>query len=255
MQVHIPPTQAWPLPHSGPLPQVQVPAVQESALVASHATQLTPFTPHFASVGIAHVVPVQQPAAQDAVSQTQAPPTHASPAPHGGPLPHSQAPLAEHPSAFVASQATHALPPEPHAFSDRPLHVGPEQHPLAHICVQPEQAPALQLCPAGQLAHAAPPLPHVPALSPDWHALPAQHPGHEAGSHTHAPLRHSWPAAHAGPEPQVHAPDDEHPSAVAGSHAPHAAPGAPHVLGDSVVHTPPLQQPPGQDVASHAHAP
>lgn len=78
MQVHAPPTHAWPSAQSGPLPQVHVPSVHESDLAESHARQETPFTPQLEIVvGVLHVAPWQQPAGQEAASQTHEPPTHA----------------------------------------------------------------------------------------------------------------------------------------------------------------------------------
>jgi hypothetical protein len=144
----------------------------------------------------------------------------------------------------------------PHAVRDLALHVGPEQHPVVHVCVQPEHAPEAQVWPAGQLAQVLPPLPHTPSTFPGWQTSFAQQPvGHEAGSHTHLPLRHCCPAAQGPPEPHAQAPAGEHWSVVNGSHAPHVPPGAAHVVGVSGVHTVPVQQPAGQDVASQAHAP
>jgi len=53
----------------------------------------------------------------------------------------------------------------------------------------------------------------------------------------------------------VHAPADEHPSDVSAGQVPQAAPAGPQVFSDSGVQMVPLQQPLGQDVASHLHAP
>jgi hypothetical protein len=85
---------------------------------------------------------------------------------------------------------------------------------------------------------------------------PAQQPsGHDARSQTHAPPLHSSPAPHANPLPQVHAPDDEHPSAP-GPQGEHAAPAVPHADADRVVHVGPVQHPPGQDdELQFVHAP
>jgi len=78
VQVHAPPTHAWPCAQSGPLPQVHVPSLHESDLAASHAKQETPFTPQLDMTGVVlHVVPWQHPAGQEAASQTHEPPTHA----------------------------------------------------------------------------------------------------------------------------------------------------------------------------------
>jgi len=148
----------------------------------------------------------------------------------------------------------HAAPSIPHAVNDRELHVGPEQQPVPQVCVHPEHAPAAQFSPAGQLAHALPPLPQTASALPGWQTFPAQQPdGHERGSHTHAPFRHCWPDPHAAPAPHTHAPASEHPSAVSDGQLPHKIPGGPQVITDSGVHTNPLQQPSGQEVASQRH--
>jgi hypothetical protein len=253
VQVQVPLTHAWPSAHSVPPPHVQAPLVQASDLAGSQVEQAMPFTPQVVVDGMVHVVPpAQHPVGHDAASQTHAPPTHACPAAHGAPLPHRHSPMAEHPSAFVASHATHASPPKPHAVGDRALHVGPEQQPVAHIWVQPEQAPAVQVSPAGHAAHALPALPQAPALFPGWQLLPAQQPDpHEMASHTHAPFRHCCPEAHDAPVPQVHSPAVEHPSDVSGAQVPQVPPGGAHVFSESGVQMVPLQQPLGQDVASH----
>jgi hypothetical protein len=235
---------------------VHTPSLQASALVASHATQAPPPTPQALGVGgVVHAPAVQHPPGHDAALQTQAPPTHACPGPHGALPPHWHCPVAEQPSDVIVSQATHPTPPVPHAAKDSVLHVGPEQHPAVHVIVQPEQAPAVHACPAGHGAHVLPPLPHMPSIVPGRHIGPTQQPGHEAASHTQVPLRHCWPDPHARTDPQVHAPAAEHPSAIARLHAPHVAPGAPQVFTENGVHASPLQQPSGHDVASHTHEP
>jgi hypothetical protein len=100
-----------------------------------------------------------------------------------------------------------------------------------------------------------PPVPHC-AADGDWHAPLAQQPfGHEAASHTHDPLWHSRPAAHAGPLPHVHTPADEHPSAF-GPHAVHPVPPGPHVLAVRVVlQTDPVQHPVGHAWLQPVHVP
>ncbi len=59
--------------------------------------------------------------------------------------------------------------------------------------------------------------------------------------------------AHEGPLPHWHAPPAEHVSALAGSQGVHDPPPTPHWEGEGIVHVVPLQQPPGQDIASQTH--
>jgi hypothetical protein len=94
-QTHWLPRQRWPLAQAAPAPQPQTPfAAQRSARWASQATQVPPSLPHAPEVGLGlQVVPWQQPA-QDAESQTQAPPEHRCPATHGAPAPHAHWPVA-----------------------------------------------------------------------------------------------------------------------------------------------------------------
>jgi hypothetical protein len=88
-------------------------------LPASQALHAAPFAPQLPSDGTVQVLPLQQPVGHDVASQAQAPPTQRWPLPHAGPLPHVHAPAGEQVSAFVASQAMHALAPTPHALSER----------------------------------------------------------------------------------------------------------------------------------------
>jgi hypothetical protein len=105
-----------------------------------------------------------------------------------------------------------------------------------------------------QVWHALPLFPHVGKLAPSVHELPLQQPPvHEFASQVQAPPTHSCPAVHWVPPPQVQvlplqpSPVDPHPKQACAP-VPHcAAEGASHVL--------PLQQPFGQEVASHVHAP
>jgi hypothetical protein len=154
----------------------------------AHAVQLAPAAPHelFDSDPYASHAPaaVQQPAGQEAASQTHCPVA----------LLHS----------WPATQALHVAPPAPHepfdsfpsASHDDPLQQPPHDEP-PH-----EQTPLEQVSPLPHALHAAPAVPHSPAVSDaqGTQVLPLQHPcGHEVASHTHAPvaLLHSWPATHA----------------------------------------------------------
>ena len=119
-QVHRPLSQRWPPAHAADDPHAHVPsAAQRLALDGSQALQAPPLTPQLASEGVVQTLPVQQPFAHDVASQVQAPPTQCWPLPHAGPLPQAHAPASEQLSAFVESQALHALAPIPHALSDR----------------------------------------------------------------------------------------------------------------------------------------
>jgi len=94
--------------------------------------------------------------------------------------------------------------------------------------------------------------PPVPQLCSDGalQVVPAQQPfGHELWSHTHAPPTQRWPLAHAWPPgPHTHAPPTQR-SAVAGLHAAHTAPPAPHAPADGELQLLPLQQPFGHESA------
>lgn len=257
-QTHAPAWQTWPGAHSLPPPQVQVPPVHASARVVSHAAHATPAAPQPEMEGAAHVVPfTQQPPGQDAALHTQAPPRHCWPAPHTGPMPHWQVPMALQRSAPAGLHATQASPPKPHAPAERELHVGPEQHPVAHVAAHPVHVPAEQLSPPGQLSHMLPPLPQAPLVLPGWHALPEQQPvAHEVPSQTHAPLRQRCPTTQAPPPPHVHLPAAEQASALPGVQAAQLAPAVAQAASAKGVHTPcEEQQPSGQDVASQAHTP
>ncbi len=81
--------------------------------------QAAPLTPQLPTDGTVQTLPVQQPFGHDVASQVHAPPEQRWPLPHAGPLPHAHAPASEQVSAFVASQAMHAMAPSPHALSDR----------------------------------------------------------------------------------------------------------------------------------------
>jgi hypothetical protein len=157
----------------------------------------------------------------------------------------------------MGSHLTHAAPPKLHAVGERELHVGPEQHPVAHVCEQPVHAPPLHISPAGQLAHADPPLPHAPTSLPVSHccALLQQPVGHDVGSHTQVPFRHRFPVAHALPVPHMHAPPTQ-PSDDPAVHGEQVRPPVPQAVTDGGVHVWFVsQQPLAQDAASHTHWP
>jgi hypothetical protein len=257
LQVHAPPTHAWPCAHSAPPPHEQEPVVQPSERSVSQAWHAAPPVPQVDSVAARQVTPFwQQPVAHDAALHTHLPATHCWPCTHGLPVPHAHSPIALQLSAATVLHATQASPPKPHALVERALHVGPEQQPVAHVAAHPVQTPFMQLSPPGQLAHALPPLPQAPPVLPGWHVLPEQHPvAHDVPSHTQEPLRQRWPTTHAAPVPHMHAPLAEHESAAATVQIPHFMPGAPQLDSDSAVHAPFMQQPVGHDVASQVHTP
>ena len=84
----------------------------------------------------------------------------------------------------------------------------------------------------------------MPCVLPASQVARLQHPAQlDMSSQTQVPPRHRCPDVHAIPVPHVHAPPDEHPSAVA-PHDWHCEPPVPHaspVAGE--VHTLPVQHP------------
>jgi len=107
----------------------------------------------------------------------------------------------------------------------------------------------------GQVEQLDPPEPQAMSEPPDMQAPPKQQPvGHDVPSQTHAPFTHRWPLAHAGPVPQVHVPLLAQVSVVP-PQVLHDPPWLPQVVSVCASQMPPLQQPPGHDVALHVHAP
>jgi hypothetical protein len=179
LHTQLPPTQACPMAHCWPEPQLQLPPAQESARPDAQPMHVAPLPPHWVVVGIVHVVPAQHPLGHEVALHTQAPLTHSWPAPHGAPVPQAHAPAVEQVSD-LESHETHALPPVPHALIPRELQLGPEQHPVGQLFAQPEHVPfALHVSPLGQLAHELPPLPHWLSALPASQTLPLQHPVHD----------------------------------------------------------------------------
>jgi hypothetical protein len=142
-------------------------------------------------------------------SQTQARFKHLWPTGHAGPVPQLQAPAEEQLSVTRGVQALHALPLEPHAASDKGVHVAPWQQPLGHDVASQMQTPAIQCWPGLHgaprphlqtpsdaqvsasielhLTHVAPFAPHASGAR-TVHADPAQQPsGHDVASHTQSP--------------------------------------------------------------------
>ena len=121
----------------------------------------------------------------------------------------------------------------------------PLQQPFGQVWASHEHVPVVvSQTPFAQLAQSAPPAPHLVADSEAYamHVPPRdavqQPPGHDVASQTQVPLAllHSWPALQL----------------------PQAAPPVPHwplVSLPNGTQVLPLQQPFGQEVASHTHAP
>jgi hypothetical protein len=153
-------------------------------------------------------------------------------------------------------QLTQVAPAVPHVVADWVWQVVPEQQPPGQlVALHPLHAPPVQLSPEGHIAHVPPPAPQAVMLFPGWQVLPWQQPvEHEAAVQMHEPPEQTCPAAHAAAPPQVHAPVDEQPSAVA-PHAMHAAPFVPHVPADGVVQVGPEQHPVGHEAAVHVQMP
>ena len=109
-----------------------------------------------------------------------------------------------------------------------------------------------------QLAQATPFFPHLLFAVPGRQVVAlAQHPvAQPAALQTQIPPTHDRPVAHGTPAtPHWQRPDDMQPSAVTGSQAAHAAPGAPQVARARAVQAPAEQHPVGQEAASQTQAP
>jgi hypothetical protein len=163
----------------------------------------------------------------------------------------------------VGSHVPQAPPAVPQVVVEAALHTFPAQQPVGHEVALQTQTPATHSDP---VPHAGPvPQPHVPPVQlsataelhvvqppppvphavgrATLHTLPAQQPvGHDVALHTHAPPTQACPAPHAAPVPHLHAPPLQV-SEIAGSHARHAEPAAPHAVVLGVVQTEPAQQP------------
>jgi hypothetical protein len=108
---------------------------------------------------------------------------------------------------------------------------------------------------ASHAAHVDPASPQVASVRA-WQTFPAQQPlGHDVASQTHRPETQRWPPAHAGPEPQAQLPPVVQASALVASQAEQSAPPLPQLATDGRLHTPPMQQPFGHELASQMHAP
>ena len=125
-----------------------------------------PPIPHSGNIGgDSQVLSEQHPLGQDAGLQTQEPPLHAWPAPHGEPEPHLQEPPTQ--LSALMPQLVQAPPPVPHAEGvGGDVQVDPEQQPtgqldeLHPVHTPPEHDPGLQS------EHVAPPVPQSPGVLP-----------------------------------------------------------------------------------------
>ncbi len=120
-QVQTPFRQCRPGVQGALVPQTQSPeALHPLAATGSQDWHVKPAEPHADSECISHVLVLllQQPSGHELPSHTHCPATHSCPATHRGPPPQVQVPDAEHPSAFLASQAKHTLPPAPHVAAE-----------------------------------------------------------------------------------------------------------------------------------------
>jgi hypothetical protein len=83
VHTQLPPTQAWPLTHGGPLPHAHAPlGEQPSASALGHETHAPPPEPHAPSDGTTQLAPLQQPLAHEVASHTHAPPAQRWPLAH-----------------------------------------------------------------------------------------------------------------------------------------------------------------------------
>lgn len=203
-----------------------------------------PGRPHAPTPAGVQTPAMQQPVGQLVASQTHAPFEQRSPAPHGCDEPQRQLPPPVQVSVFTGSQPTQAAPFFPHAVVLGVAHVFPVQQPSGQlVALQPLQVPAAQ-GPPSQLWHAAPPAPQLADAVPERQVPSAeQHPEQLAVSQTQLPPpsavpAHRWPAAHAGPLPQRHAPFT-HAVVAAPPHATQAPPAVPHADTDAALHMPP----------------
>lgn len=109
----------------------QTPFVQPPTVHIWHAS---PPAPQAASlVPGRQVVPEQQPVLQLVPSHTQAPFRQRWPLAQAAPVPQTQVPAAEQPSAASASQTLHAAPGAPHASTARGLQIPPAQQPSIQV--------------------------------------------------------------------------------------------------------------------------
>jgi hypothetical protein len=109
----------------------------------AHDWQLSPPLPHAVSpLPGMQTLPLQQPLAQLAPSQVQAPPTQCCPARQVGPEPHAQVPSAAQLSPVTGSHARHAAPPVPQAAPLGVEQTPVAQHPVGQVVALHASAPS-----------------------------------------------------------------------------------------------------------------
>ena len=123
------------------VPHSHVPElVQALALDAEQATHSAPPVPQwFASGGVTHAPPEQQPVGHEVASQTHTPALQRRPAPHGAPEPQAQAPLRQ--LSLWESQAAHIMPTGAQAAAVGVVQTLPAQQPVGHDVASQMQLP------------------------------------------------------------------------------------------------------------------
>ena len=187
LQMHAPPTQRWPAPQAGVLPQLQAPVLQLSEVAASQAAHAAPAAPHCAAEGVTHWLLLQQPLVQLVASHTQAPALQRNPAPQAGPAPQPHAPAVQE-SVASFRQEVHTAPPRPHAAWVGTWQAPLKQQPLGQLsALHPSQVPPVQAPPPAQLWQDRPPLPHWSEAVPTAQNEPSQQPPQVLGPQPEAP--------------------------------------------------------------------
>lgn len=253
-QTQPPETHRWPAAQAAAPPQVHAPAALQASLAAgSQPAQAPPGAPHVRGASAVQVPAAQQPVGHEAASHPQTPATQCWPALQAAAPPQLHAPDAEQVSAVTGLQATHAAPPMPQVPSPEVEQVAPEQQPPQPL-TQLLHAPPGQLSPTGQVAQAAPPLPHAAVALPVSQDVPWQQPAQLVESHRQFPAAQCCPARQAAAAPQAQ-PAGPQASARRGSHAAQLPPAEPQVASDAGWQLAPSQQPEGHDEPSHTQPP
>lgn len=284
LHTHAVPLQTWPTPHAGPVPQTHEPVASHPvAFVASHTEHADPALPQAASALGWHACTTSQHPLEQ-LPALQAPPVHTPPmqvcaAPHAGPVPQRQLPVAEQ-LLPLPVQSAHDAPCGPQVVSERVVHTLPTQQPVGHevashthappthrwLATQAAFVPQLHPPPIAaqpsdrlgvQVAHAAPAAAQVDMVSA-VQVFPAQQPvGQEVASQVQPLPLQLCPVPHAGSLPQRHAPLAEQAFAFARSQVVQAAPPAPQAPALVGALQPPSlpQQPEPQDVESQTQLP
>jgi hypothetical protein len=251
LHTHAPLTHCWPAAQAAPVPQLQLPLVQLSAVSASQAVQFRPAEPHCAAVGVVQVFPWQHPLAQLVGSHTQVPPLQRWPAAQAGPLPQVHAP-AEHMSE-APSQATQVSPPMPHWALVGSWQVPLKQQPLGQLAaLQPLQVPPAQVPPAPQAWQERPPVPQAVSATPGMQKSPLQQPPQVLGPQLEVlPPPPPPPPPPAPPPPPPSAPP---PPPVLPPPPPAVPPPSPPPELSTTAQTPPEQRYPAVQSASVVQA-